>query len=558
MYTNKLLCFLKWVFFCSATLPALANSGVLPSGSMLLPQGSASRDENRNKEINLTVGSRKMNVPDGGDSIFIRQIRIINSSIFDNNELHSLVASDENKKHNLKQLNDIAGKVSSYYKQHGYMVSRAYIPEQLINDGVLYIHVVEARLNKVKVNNLSRLSSGKIDGALKELHAGDFVSAQNINSSLLLLDDFAGVNVNGVLEPSDKVGSSDLIVNVEPGEQLNGSFGIDNYGSRYIGYERYNAILKVNNPATHGDQVVINVLTTGRNLTTYHAGYRLPIDVKKTIGADISGMRYVLKNDLGELNANGSQKSASIWGGYLWLRDFNTRFESTITYTRARIIDEIGAISKKKSRALDSIVLGNSIDLSDKYGRTFIYVSGTLGDMSFDNFGGKNEFILNHSSTEDVFLKGNIRVARMQQLTDTSSIYISLDGQVSSVNLDESEKLTLGGPFAVRSYDVGIVSGDQGYFSSVEFRKIIANRRDIGIWTPVVFFDIGHVQINKTPFINEDNYSTLSSVGLGLDIDWKYWLMTTRYAHSIGASLSPILSQTVDNNKIWMQVNLIF
>ena len=59
---------------------------------------------------------------------------------------------------------------------------------------------------------------------------------------------------------------------------------------------------------------------------------------------------------------------------------------------------------------------------------------------------------------------------RLQGVTDTLSLYAAFNGQVASKNLDNSEKMGLGGPAGVRAYPTGEAYGDQGYILNLEAR----------------------------------------------------------------------------------------
>ena len=59
------------------------------------------------------------------------------------------------------------------------------------------------------------------------------------------------------------------------------------------------------------------------------------------------------------------------------------------------------------------------------------------------------------AQTHDHFSKLAIHAARLQNLSESFSIYASIHGQVASRNLDVSEKMELGGMYAVRAYPEG-------------------------------------------------------------------------------------------------------
>ena len=66
---------------------------------------------------------------------------------------------------------------------------------------------------------------------------------------------------------------------------------------------------------------------------------------------------------------------------------------------------------------------------------------------------------------------------RLQRITDVLQLYVAIQGQHASKNLDPSQKFVLGGPNAVRAYDQGVGIGDQGLLGTVELRCELPSRR---------------------------------------------------------------------------------
>ena len=116
-------------------------------------------------------------------------------------------------------------------------------------------------------------------------------------------------------------------------------------------------------------------------------------------------------------------------------------------------------------------------------------------------------------------LDGDIQ--RLQAVTETTSVLLSMRGQLAFQNLDTSEKSSLGGPRGVRAFAVGDGVGDDVFQGTVEVRQRIP------AWTlfnaPFIlsaFVDGGRVKNWHDPLVNtdNDNLHTLGGYGLGLNL----------------------------------------
>jgi len=113
----------------------LGNAGT--SRKIVLPKTPQPSNTNTGLERH---GKHKQPVA-AGVSFHIKTIRIIGNTLFSTAVLHSLIADSENKTLSLKQLNALADRLTGYYRQHGYSLTRAVIPAQGIKHGVVTIHI---------------------------------------------------------------------------------------------------------------------------------------------------------------------------------------------------------------------------------------------------------------------------------------------------------------------------------------------------------------------------------------------------------------------------------
>ena len=113
------------------------------------------------------------------------------------------------------------------------------------------------------------------------------------------------------------------------------------------------------------------------------------------------------------------------------------------------------------------------------------------------------------------------QVTRLQTLGGPFSLYAALRGQLASKNLDISEKMELGGMYAVRAYPEGEAYGDEGYVATLEARMLLPQfyESQTGRMNLIGFVDTGTVTINKNPWVAGQNNRTLSAAGIGLTWD---------------------------------------
>jgi len=143
--------------------------------------------------------------------------------------------------------------------------------------------------------------------------------------------------------------------------------------------------------------------------------------------------------------------------------------------------------------------------------------------------------------TPSTFAKFNFNVNRNQQLANDgdTTLYLSVQGQLASGNLNSAEQFYLGGPTAVRAYPVAQSPGAQGGIGTVELRHN---------WTETfhitAFFDGGLVQQYKDintyyalkGLTNANNTYSLMGAGLGATWEYEQWNFGGIIAWKVGSN----------------------
>ncbi|MDO9176701.1 MAG: ShlB/FhaC/HecB family hemolysin secretion/activation protein [Agitococcus sp.] len=488
--------------------------------------------------------------------INVQRIQITGMRAYSETDLVMQTEFKPNSELTLPELRVMAAKIADYYHKNGYFVAQAYLPAQEIKNGVVSIAVIEGQYGEIIVRNSTNLSNRLVYSQLEGINSGDVITSVPLENRLLLLSDIAGVKINSTLAPGAAAGTSDLIVDVTPGARVNGSIDADNGGNRYTGEHRIGATINVNNIAGQGDVVSLRALSSGEGLNYARAAYQMQL-AKATVGVAYSWLYYELGEEFTSLDASGDAKIASVYGSYPLIRSRNNNLYADILYENKVFQDEIGAIALVTDKKIDALTAALRGDHRDQWaggGLNSYSVAATVGDLNIQTPAARAVDALTARSDGN-YHKLTFNASRLQRVTDSFSLYAGLRGQLASKNLDNSEKMQLGGMYAVRAYPEGEAYADQGYVLTLEARKNLPkySENTPGHLQLVGFIDTGHVNIDQTPWAAGDNTRTLSGAGVGINwLDYNNFVMKIAYAQKLGSEAAT--SAPDSSGRFWVQL----
>ena len=487
--------------------------------------------------------------------VVVNSLQVTGAISYPAAELVALTGFKPGSELSLTDLRGMASKITEHYRSAGYFVALAYLPAQDISDGVVTIAVAEGQYGKITVRNQSKLTDELVYSQLDGIHTGDAIAIAPLETRLLLLSDIPGVKVASTLTPGASVGASDLIVDVTPGQRVTGSVDADNGGNRYTGEYRLGATVNLNNAAGHGDVASLRVLTSGSGLNYARGSYQMQFG-KATAGVAYSLLDYKLGKEFSSLQAHGTAKIASIYGGYPLLRTRNTNLYALLAFddkTFQDRVDSTSTVVDKKIRSSMATLRGDHQDFLGGGGLTSYSLTGTAGNVDIQT-PATRAFDAATAQSNGRYAKLGFSAMRLQNVTEAVSLYVGINGQVASKNLDISEKMGLGGIYGVRAYPEGEAYADQGYLLTLEARYLLPNASEQfpGRLQLVGFVDTGSVTLNKNPWDLRNNHRTLSGAGIGLN--WSAannFTVKTSYARKLGSGTAT--SAPDKTGRFWIQ-----
>jgi hemolysin activation/secretion protein len=488
--------------------------------------------------------------PAQGPLLTVKGFRLSGNRLFGDQDLQPLLVDLKDRTLSLGQLQEAARRITGYYREHGYLLARAYLPAQEIERGMVRIEVLEGRYGEVRINNTSRLRTAVAAAPLSTLKGGEPVRVDELERSLLLLNDLPGIAVRSTLKPGAAVGTSDLLVDVRPGVPISGAVDLDNYGNRYTGQYRLDGSLDVNDPMGLGDRLSLRALATSEHQHYGRAGYQLPVGSLGTqLGAAYSSMDYSLGKDFDVLDAYGVAHITSIYATQPLVRRRAFALSASLQFDDKRLKDNIdlyGSHVGKRDRVVTASLAGNSRD--DFWGGGVNSFALAWSHGSLDIHGALNrDYDRLTARTDGHFNKVNPSVVRLQKLTDRFSLYVQAQGQWADGNLDSSEKFSLGGVYGVRAYPEGEAAGDQGWLANLELRYALTST-----WQLLALGDHGEARINHRAWSEGENHRSLSAAGVGAIWAYAGWRLNMYAAWRVGGG-EPRSDSHDRNPRLWAQ-----
>ncbi|AHY09702.1 ShlB/FhaC/HecB family hemolysin secretion/activation protein [Serratia plymuthica] len=505
-------------------------------------------------EMKKTTKKSNNNEKDDAPRILVHGFLIEGNRVLKAPELLKKLKGFSGKKLALKDLQDASQIITQYYQEKGYVLARAYLPEQDVTGGWVRITIAEGNFGQLHLNNRTRVSSTLLRKSVAGIKNGQVISDTDLERGLLLLSDIPGIEVNNTLRPGNQPGTADLLVDTTPGPLFSGSLTADNYGERYTGNYRLGGNLSLNNPLGLGDQASLRLLGSNKHQQYYRAAYDLPVyDSPVRVGAAHSEMSYRLGEDFAVLNAHGRAEITSLYAAYPVIRARLFNLSVQLQYEDKKLRDDIDLFEKRSKKDVGLSTLTLNLNNQDRWfggGQSVLSISYGLGRL---NIGDKQDRLWDAYSAKTLgsFSKININALRLQNLGGRFQWYTQINAQWASNNLDASEKFSLGGPYGVRAYDAGSGNGDEGIQFSTELRYAVMPG-----WQLRSFLDHGAIKLNKQPWTSEKNTARLTSVGAGIG-----WFGRQQQVNIVAAwpiAQENAVTAPTHTPRVWLQTSWTF
>lgn len=462
------------------------------------------------------------------------------NQVFASTTLERISGFTAGNRYTLNALRELAAKITAHYREQGYFLAQTLIPIQDITEGTVRFAVLEGRYGQIELNNQSGVADNVVHALLQGLQNSEAATQENLERSILLLNDVPGVQAQSTLRPGRATGTADLQIRLSAGPTFSGSLEMDNQGNHYTGTYRLGSSFHANNPLGLGDRVSARLLTSGEGLSFGRVAYQLPAG-SLTVGVAASSLYYQLGGAFASLQSSGTAHTGTVFANYPLVRARQQNLNAQWTIDAKEFDDRTGAGSPSQSSKrshIHTLGLKGSFQNTHGNGVGHYTVSWAHGTISLQDATTRNQDASTARSQGD-FDKLGYSFAWLQENAEKRSLYVSLSGQWASKNLDASEKFSLGGSTGVRAYPAGEASGDEGLLLTLEGRTHWPTVSQYlgGAAQAVAFVDMGTEIANKNPWDagSSTQRRTLRGIGLGLNFSRpQQWVASAYCAFKLG------------------------
>lgn len=493
-------------------------------------------------EVNIENDAQKQRPPmptQNNLQVNVQYFSFHGNSAFNNAQLQSLLIKYKGRPIGFNELQSAAATITDFYRQAGFLVAYAYLPAQSIKNGIVEIEILEGHLdgshlegNSVELVGNTRINKAVIQRFLSTQPAGSTVTDADLSRLSLLINDLPGIESKAVLSPGKKTGTTALSIKAKEAPLLTGYISSDNHGLYSTGYYRFDGGVNINDPFGLGDQLSLRAQTTETgNSVAGWANYNLPINGYGTrLGINFSELHYTLGRSFSVLNADGLARTLGTSLTHPLYLSRDARLTGILHYEHRWMQDNIGVagyVNPRNARQLDVGNFAFSGHLYDKLlpagGLTQTYLSASVGNVHFTD----QAAALNDSATglnsKGTYHKFYWQLNRTQNLWSDDKwgeigLYANFAGQVASKNIDSSERISLGGPNAIRAYPVGEGSADEGWYFNGEARYGLPSFGGVipGQLQLIGFIDTGFARMNAIA-LGANNSRHLTGYGFGIN-----------------------------------------
>ncbi len=500
--TNKLISLTALGLF----LASEGMAAVLPGGAMPATVGQAITDQQSTaqpapvapvKAPEESVANAKLQEQAKKIKFHLNKIILKGNHVYSTAELSKIYSRYENRDISVADLFTITQEITNYYRNNGYILSRAILPPQRVQEGIVTIQVIEGYINAVDVTGKPYRTCARILVYGNKIKQCRPLYLPRMTKYLLMANDIPGTQVKAVFAPSKlETGAADLSL-VGETKPITGYFSYDDYGTRYIGPQQFTGNVALNSFAMPGDSTNLTVVKTprGEELTYGDINYSLPVNdegMRFVIGGTRTGTHpeYVLEPvDINGINynyySNVSIPLIRTETQSLILRSGFTLLNSNVTaFTQELYNDHV--------RSLD---IGTTYSFSDRFMGSNLF-SGDIrqGLPIFDYTKDTNPVtaLTSRPGGHANYTKLLFSATRLQALPRNFSLYGNANGQYAFEALLSSEQFTFGGSQIGRGYDSAELIGDRGLSGSFEVRYDLAvNRFPLQSLQLYTFYDAG-------------------------------------------------------------------
>lgn len=455
--------------------------------------------------------------------LFVREIRLRGNRVFSRADLAGLIAPYQNRQVSADELQTLRQQLTQHYVERGYVNSGAVLPDQQVNDGVIYYDITEGRLTATEIIGNDRLRTDYITAVLDH-DPGQALYLPRLQERLRLLQQDALIErLDAELSPGERPGEARLTVAVEEAAGYRFGAALANDRPPSVGGEQLQLSATRLNLSGRGDSLGLSFgLADGGD--DFAGFYRLPL----AGGRNVFDLSYeqtdaeVIEQPFADLDIVSDTRTLSVAASHALWRIPQASFSLSLTLDHRRAETRLlGRRFSFDGSASDGVSRVTALRFAQDWLRRSperVLAARSIFSVGLDWFGATD----GDGGPGGRFFswRGQLQWAARLDASGRQLVFRA-DVQLADSPLLSLEKFAVGGTGSVRGYRRNLLLRDNALVASLEVRQPLTRLPLAGLsrgpddgWLRLALFaDAARAWNKNSPTPDPDS---IASLGLGL------------------------------------------
>ncbi len=401
----------------------------------------------------------------GQENVLVKSIEVAPSEILSKEEINKITSSIVGKNVSIEDLQRVIDQINNAYAAKGFVTARAYLPEQTVENGNIYIALTESKIGNITVQQNKWTTDGYITRRLPQKE-GQLFDIVELEKDVLDFNRYnEGIQLSANLKAGEKPGTTDIDIIADENFPFHVMGIFDNAGRYNTGSLRGGAMIYADSLFHHRDKLSIGSYFSKGTQSPF-ADYNFPVNKKDgrvgfTFSSTFANVKYGPLVDLFDIKSNAYQYSLYYSQPLIRKPGFELKSYAALNYKRAHTMVDLKAFDLRAVDTVDNITSAEVALQARKDTKYGIWYLNQDAYYSIPIF---------HSDRDNNYFKYSGSVVRLHDFShgvigQLRSNYQIVPGNKSIPYLDQMQT---GGLVTVRGYSEGLMIGKNGYFVSGE------------------------------------------------------------------------------------------
>lgn len=397
--------------------------------------------------------------------VYVNSIEVAPSEILTKEEINKAIQSLVGRNVFIEDIQKAIDNINNLYAEKGFVTARAFLPEQTVENGHIYIALTESKIGNITVEQNKWTKDGYITRRLPEKE-GQLFDIVELEKDVLDFNRYnEGVKLSANLKAGQKPGTTDIEFVADENFPFHVMGIMDNAGRYNTGSIRGGAMLYADSLFGHRDRMSLGSYFS-KGAQSPFADYNFPVNKKDgrvgfMYSSTFANIKYGPYKDWG-LGSNAYQYSLYYSQPIVRKPGFELKTYAAANYKRARTFSDL--IMPGYGDVLKSVDNVTSLELALQMRKD------TKRGIWYFNQDAYYSIPIFNSTRDNNYFKYSGSLVRLHDFShgfigQLRSNYQIVPGDKRIPYLDQMQT---GGLATVRGYSEGLMIGKNGYFVSGE------------------------------------------------------------------------------------------